>query len=334
MGKHQRVLRWMKAGGLVLLVAALVLIPGSRPASAHAIVVDGNSGDWCYPGLLPVTGPDTRSSLASPACVLGNEVVWEDGIGDLQLGVNDVATFATTGDPGTVYFIVEYLGGMTGLEHIQIAIDVAPGVGNNTWYNPLAAPLSLVGMAVPPGPIAPDYLITSDITGASGSPGWLWEATTNPGSWTVVGPVPLAFGATAVEVGVPWAMFTPGPPFGPGSTANITLLQTLDDWICTGTTPGAPCPVPEDDLLSEPLAGTFTTTPNSCPTGAGATACEVGDGSADAFISVTYLAPTAVGVQKAAASGVQNWALPALVALPAAGLTARLLARRRSRGAG
>lgn len=245
------------------------------------------------------------------------------------MGFNDVATFATTGDPGNVYFIVGLAMPPSGAEHIQIAIDLAPG-GNNTWYNPVAAPLGAVGAAVPPGPIAADYLITSDISGGSGAPGWLWEATSTPGTWTAVGPLPsIAFGATDIEVGVPWGMFAPGPAFGPGSTANVTLLLAMDDIACSGV-PGAPCAaVPEEDLLSEPVAGTWTTTPNNCPTGGGATACELGDGSADAFISATYLAPNAVGVQETAASGAHNWLVPALVALPAAGLTARLLLRRR-----
>lgn len=342
MGKYLS--RWIKAGGCVLLIAALVLIPGSRPARAHAVIPDGIPADWCYPALLPVGTPDSRSTILPPACPPGNEVLWEDGVGDLVVGSNDIATFATTGDPSNVYFIVGLGGPMTGGEHIQIAIDLAPG-GNNTWYNPVAAPLGLVGAAVPGGPIAADYLITSDITGGSTAPGWLWEATTGPpGTWTAVGPLAsIAFGAMDIEVGVPWGMFGPSvpcptcPPFGPGSTANITLLLAMDNANvpagCNGLISGAPCSVfPEDDLLSELVGGTWTTTPNNCLTGPGpppSTVCELGDGSADAFIRVTYLAPTAIGVQEATASGTHNWLVPALVALPVAGLTARLLLRRR-----
>ncbi|MCA9969270.1 MAG: hypothetical protein KC425_03595, partial [Anaerolineales bacterium] len=82
------------------------------------------------------------------------------------------------------------------------------------------------------------------------------------------------------------------PAFGPGSTVDMTVMVAPAVFGLPLQPSG-----PVNDVLSEPSAGTQTTTTTSCASGAGATACELVDNSADAFFQVTYQSPTAVSLQ-------------------------------------
>lgn len=302
--------------GLVLILTANI-----RSAQTHgAPIIDGMfTGDWCAPGFVGAFGPDTFMPLVPPGCPLGTEFFWEDwdavtyggGVADTMGWVvggapgapltdleTDIDFFATTADATTVFFAVTQgmfpsTGGTP--PHIQIAIDLdGPAGGNAFWYDPLPAGTGALG-GVPA--LFPDYLIISDVVGATG---WLLEATTTPGVWTPVGPVPLAWsgllgpGPGIIEASVPWAMFAPGPAFGPGVPVHMTVMSSHS---AAGPLGGSAAPgTPEDDVFSEAGAG-FTTSPDICAPGPPTSDCELffgpggGGGSADAFVFLTYPLP-------------------------------------------
>lgn len=322
---EKRVHRWRSharpgylwpAAFLLVVVWLLVAAP---PAQTHGSpIIDGAfTGDWCAPNFAGTFGPDTLTALTPPACPLGTEILWEDfnattygmgltdGMGYLMGGLPgapvptdlevDIEFFATTADAAMVFFAVT-LGpfpSTTGIApHVQIAIDLdGPAGGLPFWYDPLLSGTGVIG-----GPIAifPDYLITSDVLGGMA---FLWEATTAPGTWTLIGPVPLGWsgfgGPGIIEIGVPWPMFVPGPPFAPGIPALITMMSSH----AAGSIGPSSAPMtPEDDVFTEFGAG-FTTSPDLCPPSPPSSNCELilgpggGAGSADAFIAVTYPLP-------------------------------------------
>lgn len=303
---------------LCVLVALVLGLPGAQPAHAHGgIVVDGVPGEWCAPGSIGAFGPDTRTTLSPPVCSVGSEVLWDDYDGvNYGGGTDDVigwATgsppdpeidinyFATTADTNTLYFLVG-LGTYSGAgspPHVQIAIDADGNVtGSQAWHDPLGVGTGLMGLGVNVG-IYPDYLIATDVAAGTGQ--LYYAPVTAPGLWLSLGPVNLAWSGTGVpgvvEIAVPWSTFT-GPALGPGSVVSMTVMSAH-----SGSSAGpsdAPATPPED-LISEVISGTFTTTPDSCPSGpAGGTPCELFGGaanvSADAFIQVTYQSPNAVDV--------------------------------------
>jgi len=104
----------------------------------------------------------------------------------------------------------------------------------------------------------------------------------------VAGPAAGSGGPPAtVEFAVPWSHFgctgCPGacscPGFGPGLEFTATLLLSRGT-ITLDFSPDGPI----EDVLSEATAGTYTTTTHDCPGfGVGTTACEITDGSTDAF---------------------------------------------------
>lgn len=289
---------------VALFVFCLTAMTGSAPAWAQhsSITPDGALGDWCFTAMLPLTGPDSLTTLSCPGSApapTGTEVVWEDAISDLIFGPIDITYFAGAGDMSSVFYTV----GLTEpiqTTHVQIAIEVAAGVGNATWYNPDAANLPTLGTTVG---ITPDYLIT-----ASGltSMGVLWEATTAPGTWTMVG-TPFSIGTGMAGVGmdfefaIPWASFGPGAcagcPVFDLTTASLVTVMAAADSGAFGGTPGAPFPgigatsFDISDLISEPPPITDTTAPVACPSPG--TECEHMDGSSDSFVRF-MLRPTEV----------------------------------------
>lgn len=277
----------------VLLVLCLSATTSSVPAWAQhsSITPDGALGDWCFPAMLPLSGPDSLTSLTCPGpAPTGNEVVWEDFILDLIFGPTDLTYFAGAHDVSSVFFAVGLTAPVFPAKHVQIAIEVAAGTGNATWYNPDAATLPTLGTAAG---IAPDYLITaSGLTGM----GVLWEATTAPGTWTMVGgPFPVGTGTPAAgmdfEIAIPWASFGPGactgcPDFDL-STVPLLTVMAAEDSGAFGGTPGAPAPgfgilFDISDVISEPAPITDTTAPVACPSPG--TICEHMNGSSDSFI--------------------------------------------------
>ncbi len=304
---------------LILLAALLglfLIILTTQSARTHGSpIIDGAfTGDWCARAGAGFPGPDTLVTLTPPGCALGTEFFYDDwdainyggGLADtmgwLLGGVpgtpvsdpeTDIDFFVTTADNNVVFFAVALgpfpsVGGPP--PHVQIAIDVdGPVTGNPMWYDPLAVGVIPAGLAVP---LFADYLITTDVLAGTG---FLWEATTAPGLWTLVAPVPLGWsGATGlpgvIEVAVPWALFGPGPAFGTAVPAHLTLMSAH-----SGAFAG-PSDAPvfaQDDVITESGMG-FTTSPDVCPPGPPTTDCELfvgpggGGGSADAFIPITY----------------------------------------------
>ena len=275
------------------MVLCLSAITSSVPASAQhgSITPDGALGDWCFPAMLPLAGPDSLSMLTCPGpAPTGNEFVWEDSVGDLIFGPTDITYFAGAGGVSSVYFAVGLTAPVLSTKHVQIAIEVAAGVGNFIWYNPDAATLPTLGTTVS---IAADYLITtSGLTGM----GVLWEATTAPGTWTMIGgPFPVGTGTPGVgtdfEIAIPWASFGPGacagcPVFDHGTVPLLTVMAAEDSGAFGGTS-GAPFPgigmpfFDVSDVISEPPPITDTTAPVACPSPG--TVCEHMDGSSDSF---------------------------------------------------
>jgi len=288
--------------GIFLILVTLILAPpGARSTRAHGtITVDAGTTDWCAPDFLGTYPADTRISLTpNEGCTHGNEVLWEDGAGDTRgFAVEgtldpevDLDYWATTADATYVYFLIglgPYAGAGTP-PHVQIAIAAnLDYAGNQNWYDPLGSGTGASGREVT---IFPDYLITTDVLTGTAT---LWEATSTAGTWTSSMIVPLAWsGPTGIiEVALPWAAFSAGPSFGPGSTAYVTLM-TAHSAPADGLSdaPGTA----EDDVMSEERSGLSTTTDDCCACGYGASACECADGSADAFTWVIYQSPTAVG---------------------------------------
>ncbi len=335
--RHRLVSVWIVAGLLSMVWA----LPGAHPTRAHtSIVVDAVTTDWCAPSFLGTLGADTRLSLTpGMGCPQGNEVLWEDGTGDTQGWMTggvpdteiDLTYWATTADATFVYFLVA-LGPYANVNtppHVQIAIDVDLGTsGNPVWYDPLATGTQLLGAMVG---ILPDYLITTDVLNGSAT---VWHAPSSSGAWISNATVPLAWSGAGtpgvIELAVPWAAFSGGPFLGPGTDTYITVMSAHG--MPSGL-PGGLSDAPmtaEDDLMSEPSAGAYTTTQDSCPCGAGATACECNNASADAFTWITYQSPTPVGVHHldAQTSGIAL-AIPATAFLVISAITWWQRRRRR-----
>lgn len=307
-------------GLVVLSVLGLSVMTGSAPAWAQhsSITPDGVLGDWCFPAMLPLSGPDSLTKLTCLGPVpapTGTEVVWEDAVSDFTFGPTDITYFAGAGDVSSVFFAVGLTGPVFPSQHVQIAIELAAGVGNATWYNPDAATLPTLGTVVG---IAPDYLITtSGLTGM----GALWEATTAPGTWTLVGaPFPIGTGTAGVgmdfEIAIPWASFGLGacagcPIFDITTLPLVTVMAAADSGAFGGT-PGAPFPgigVPFldiADVISEPPPITDTTAPVACPSPG--TVCEHMDGSSDSFV-LFMLRPSAIFADGFESADTTAWTL-------------------------
>ena len=331
--------KWLREApklSLVLGIVVLILALTGSMALAHGLTaLDGVLTDWCFPGLL--TGaPDTRTTLTPPGgCGVGFEVLWEDTPGDagsLLFPANpvDISTFATTGDPANLNFAITYASSGAPA-HFQIAIDVPGGIGTPTWFDPLGAFFPNTVGTFAAGGIAPDYLIAIDSLGVNPV---LYEAASNPGAWTPLAPVPMAPGPGIIEIQIPWSSFMGGgPAFGPGTTAQMTVLATYDDSVgppfCTNMA-GSPCVGDfENDIFSEPSPGTFTTTVNPCPPGPGSVGCELMDTSADAFITVVYQTPSAVELTEMNTQSQSNSLAPILGALLLGSSVVWLVLRRK-----
>lgn len=348
------------AWSLILLTALLILI-SSQSVQAHGgITLDGDAGDWCAPTTVATMAPDTLL-IDTPAgsCALGNELIWNDwddvndGIGDgtaadtmgWTLGGSspaasvsdpevDIDYFAVTGDSSNVYFLVA-LGDYTNVgfrPNIQIAINVDGSTtgGNSFWYDPLNAGYGVgeLGASSIGGPLSAHYIIVTDL-GAGGSPiARVFEAATVPGSWTLIGATLAGWSGAGVpgiiEIGIPWSAFSPGPSIGPGNTGLFQLMTTHG-----GASAGvndAPT-TPPDDLITEVVAGTYTTSPDSCTAGPltppfnpASTDCELnigpnGSGTADAWIATTFESPTAVELRNIESSN-SGMAATWVIALP------------------
>lgn len=300
---------------LALLTLLWVFMDAQLAAAHGSITVDGQLTDWCFDNLLSGIITDTRATFTCSGGVTGSEVGWRDGYDDYFDATRniDIIGFGTTADPTDLYFA--FIHNDITYPHFQIAIDVAPGQGNDTWYDPTPNITRTVGTNASGGPIAPDYLV---VVAYGPSPmASLYAAAPSPGSWTEISAGTVITGShypvsppRTYEIQIPWSSFTCSgcPAFGPGSTANVTYMVSRHDTVNL-----EPSNI-EIDIISEETAGTYTTSPNSCaagnPAGTSATKCELLDGSADGFISVSYQDPTAVSLE-------QFIARPVSAAMPA-----------------
>jgi hypothetical protein len=98
----------------------------------------------------------------------------------------------------------------------------------------------------------------------------------------------------SIEVAIPWSAFgctgCPSacscPGFGPGQPFRFTMTVARGSLTLDFSPDGA-----HEDVMSEAVAGTTTTTTDSCPGfGTGNTACELADQTADAYIPRVTLA--------------------------------------------
>jgi hypothetical protein len=146
--------------------------------------------------------------------------------------------------------------------------------------------------------ILPDYMVVfdfsrwlagSDATALYKNIGGAWvnqglvAPAVNPGASGGSGGPP-----GSVEVALPWSMFgctgCPDacvcPDFGPGQDYRFTMIIARGAADLDFAPDGA-----IEDTISESVAGTTTTTTNSCPGfGTGNTTCEIADGSVDSFV--------------------------------------------------
>ena len=92
----------------------------------------------------------------------------------------------------------------------------------------------------------------------------------------------------SIEVAIPWSAFgctgcptaCSCPGFGPGQPFRFTMIVARGTLTLDFSPDGA-----HEDVMSEPVSGTTSTTTDSCPGfGIGNTACEIADQTADAFI--------------------------------------------------
>lgn len=302
----------------VTIVTLTILLFKAKPARSHTFpIIDGAfTGDWCGPLFKGAIGPDSYSLLAMPGCPLGDEIMWDDwdaafygfGIADtmgwLIGGVPgaplsdpevDISFMVTTADAATAYFAVElgaFPSTVANPPHVQIAVDVDGAVsGIPLWYQPVGVGVLPIGLVSAP-PLLADYLITTDVLAGTA---FVWEAaTTGGGGWTMVGPVPLGWsgftgGPGIIEIAVPWPMFAPGPPFGLGVPAYMTIMSAHS--LAFAGPSDAPM-TPQDDVITESGAG-LTTSPDVCPPGPPSSDCElyvgpVGPGTQDAYIPLFY----------------------------------------------
>ena len=90
----------------------------------------------------------------------------------------------------------------------------------------------------------------------------------------------------AVEVAIPWSAFA-GTGFGPGVPFRFTMTIARGSLTIDFKPDGA-----HEDVLSESVAGTTTTTTSSCPgMGLSTTLCELEDGSTDGLLTRTPILP-------------------------------------------
>lgn len=129
--------------------------------------------------------------------------------------------------------------------------------------------------ADPPDPTTPWIPITGPaVCSADGDAQCDFAPAVNPGASGGSGGPP-----GSVEVAIPWAAMT-GQGFSPGTPFRYTMTIARGSLTLDFKPDGA-----HEDLLSEPAAGTSTTTTNSCPgQGVTTTFCELANGSADAFM--------------------------------------------------
>ena len=256
--------------------------------------------------------PPPACECSDPTTVMGSEVVWFDAEGDAEGDgdpgelLNDLATLATTADDTFLYFYAGLFNDPdpNDVPSGQLGIDVVPG-GNTQWLDTNER-LAVPGAGQNAG-IEPDYLvvfdfsdfvfgggiIVGDCTPTSACYGKLYRAT--PPSWTFVSDLTVALdpgtpGGTGgppgkIETAVPWAAFTCDgcPTFLPGDPFRFTFISA--EGLASPIPPFTPNG-PIEDLVSEQVAGTHTTSPNSCTSGPGSTSCELADDSADGFLQV------------------------------------------------
>jgi hypothetical protein len=185
------------------------------------------------------------------------------------------------------------------------------------------APATSAGLFADPA-IAPDYLLVLDfgrwILGVCDSvnilrnDGGTWVEIPRPvaeplcpsPTWQVsLSTAPPCGGCILptgeVEFATPWEVFECAgcPPLDPAGdfrwTAEVNRGMFFLDYMPSG---------PVEDVMSEAVAGTWTTTSDSCATpGAASTLCEIADGSTDAFIPPS---PQGVGGGRIAALTLQR----------------------------
>jgi hypothetical protein len=111
----------------------------------------------------------------------------------------------------------------------------------------------------------------------------VFQTAVNPGASGGSGGPP-----GSIELAIPWSAFgctgCPAacscPAFGPGQDYRFTTVVARGNTTLDYAPDGA-----IEDVFSEAVAGTTSTTPNSCPGfGIGTTTCEIADGSCDAFV--------------------------------------------------
>ena len=158
--------------------------------------------------------------------------------------------------------------------------------------------------------VAPDYLLVIDfsrwLAGACDSVNLLrnddgtWveiprpvpdPACQNP-TWRFTIPIAPGTGEPRppeYEIAVPWEAFDciGCAPFGPGDAFQWTMEINRGSFSLDYQPDG-----PIEDVMTEAVAGTWTTTSSSCATpGPATTLCELSDGSSDAFVPVAFPAP-------------------------------------------
>jgi hypothetical protein len=132
--------------------------------------------------------------------------------------------------------------------------------------------------ADPPDPTTPWVPVTGCIPdNATDNTNCDFPPAVNPGASGGSGGPP-----GSVEVAIPWAAFA-GTGFGPGVPFRYTMTIVRGSLTLDFKPDGA-----HEDVLSEVVAGTTTTTGASCPgQGITTTFCELANGSADAYLPRT-----------------------------------------------
>ncbi len=153
------------------------------------------------------------------------------------------------------------------LSELPAALLVEPGTSGDA-----ASPWGLTGLTSPWDPVLDCggaglncWFLTSVFPGEDGGSGG------PPGS---------------VEVAIPWSAFGDSG-FGPGVPFRFSMMVSRGQFALNYVPSGA-----IEDVLTEPVAQTTSTTNDSCPGyGIGNTACEVADGSTDSFVLASTTLP-------------------------------------------
>ncbi len=210
----------------VALLAAVVLLVGSREAQAYRITVDGDKADWGSESTWEMALPtqDNIGYIARDALTRG-QYVWKDTTGDHRTDFDsngntpsaraDLTEFRVTGDSTNIYFLACFqsmdLSTGDGVVQLRVSIDRDPGEGNGNIELGDRTHLEDVETTIPDD-AAWEYLVVTGF-GSDGH-AYVFDTSWNDvamGGGTPVTQERIAAAENCLEVSVPWSIIGGSP---------------------------------------------------------------------------------------------------------------------------